>query len=105
MDHTTEKEEIHLRVNEEPRASSSASELGDISENTQVPSPSGTSQGRNSPPMTTDTREVHEVSEKGGVVKGLFRELVELVVVTLLLLIAIRWAIGEARYIPSASME
>ncbi len=40
-----------------------------------------------------------------GVVKGVVRELVELVVVTLLLLIVIRWAIGEARYIPSASMS
>jgi signal peptidase I len=38
-------------------------------------------------------------------VKGFFRELIELVVVTLLLLIAIRWAIAEARYIPSSSME
>lgn len=38
-------------------------------------------------------------------VKGFFRELVELVVVTLLLLIAIRWLIAEARYIPSSSME
>jgi signal peptidase I len=38
-------------------------------------------------------------------VKGFVRELVELVVVTLLLLIAIRWLIAEARYIPSSSME
>ncbi len=33
------------------------------------------------------------------------REIVELVVVTLLLLIFIRWALAEARYIPSSSME
>lgn len=33
------------------------------------------------------------------------REIVELVVVTLLLLIVIRWALAEARYIPSSSME
>ncbi len=33
------------------------------------------------------------------------KELVELVVVTLVLLIAIRWALAEARYIPSSSME
>ncbi len=36
---------------------------------------------------------------------GFIRELVELVVVTLVLLIAIRWAFAEARYIPSSSME
>src|SRR5262249_36525981 len=36
---------------------------------------------------------------------GFCRELVELVVVTLLLLIGIRWALAEARYIPSSSME
>lgn len=36
---------------------------------------------------------------------GLVRELVELVVVTLVLLIFIRWAFAEARYIPSSSME
>ncbi len=37
--------------------------------------------------------------------KGFVRETVELVVVTLLLLIVIRWALAEARYIPSGSME
>jgi signal peptidase I len=36
---------------------------------------------------------------------GFLKELVELVVVTLVLLIAIRWALAEARYIPSSSME
>lgn len=44
-------------------------------------------------------------SDKVSMVKGLFREGVELVVVTLILLIVIRLCIGEARYIPSASME
>jgi signal peptidase I len=38
-------------------------------------------------------------------VKGFLRETVELVVVTLVLLIVIRWAFAEARYIPSSSME
>lgn len=33
------------------------------------------------------------------------REVVELVVMVLVLLIAIRWAVAEARYIPSSSME
>jgi signal peptidase I len=37
--------------------------------------------------------------------KGFVREIVELVVVTLALLIFIRWAFAEARYIPSSSME
>lgn len=41
----------------------------------------------------------------GNPVLGFVRELVELVVVTLVLLIAIRWAFAEARYIPSSSME
>lgn len=36
---------------------------------------------------------------------GFVREVVELVVMVLVLLIAIRWAIAEARYIPSSSME
>ncbi|HEY9773276.1 MAG TPA: signal peptidase I [Planktothrix sp.] len=42
---------------------------------------------------------------KGGGVVGFLKEVVELVVVTLLLLIFIRWAFAEARYIPSSSME
>lgn len=42
--------------------------------------------------------------EKAGV-KGFIREFVELIVVTLILLIFIRWAFAEARYIPSSSME
>ncbi len=36
---------------------------------------------------------------------SLIKEVVELVVVTLVLLIVIRWALAEARYIPSSSME
>ncbi len=36
---------------------------------------------------------------------GLVKEIVELVVVTLVLLIVIRWALAEPRYIPSSSME
>ena len=36
---------------------------------------------------------------------GFVKEVVELIVVTLVLLIAIRWAFAEARYIPSSSME
>lgn len=55
---------------------------------------------------STATAEVEKEasSEKGSSVKSMIREVVELVVVTLILLIVIRWAIGEARYIPSASM-
>lgn len=44
-----------------------------------------------------------ESKESG--VKSFLRETVELVVVTLVLLIVIRWAFAEARYIPSSSME
>jgi len=47
----------------------------------------------------------HQGSRKPNPIIGLIRELVELVVVTLVLLIAIRWALAEARYIPSSSME
>jgi len=36
---------------------------------------------------------------------ALVKELVELVLVTLVLLIVIRWTLAEARYIPSSSME
>jgi signal peptidase I len=36
---------------------------------------------------------------------GLAKEIIELVVVTLVLLIVIRWALAEPRYIPSSSME
>jgi signal peptidase I len=46
-----------------------------------------------------------EKSGKSGGVTGFIREVVELVVVTLFLLIFIRWAFAEARYIPSSSME
>lgn len=42
---------------------------------------------------------------KPNAIIALVREFVELVVVTLILLVAIRWALAEARYIPSSSME
>ncbi len=41
----------------------------------------------------------------GNPVANLLKDGVELVVVTLALLIAIRWGLAEARYIPSSSME
>ena len=41
----------------------------------------------------------------GGGIFGLVKEVAELIVVTLILLIVIRWAFAEARYIPSSSME
>ena len=43
--------------------------------------------------------------KKSNPIIAFFKELVELVVVTLILLIVIRWALAEARYIPSSSME
>ncbi|HEY9790322.1 MAG TPA: signal peptidase I [Candidatus Obscuribacterales bacterium] len=46
-----------------------------------------------------------EKKEKDGGVLGFIKEVVELIVVTLVLLIAIRWTFAEARYIPSSSME
>lgn len=42
---------------------------------------------------------------KGNPIVLFIKELVELVGVTLILLIVIRWALAEARYIPSSSME
>lgn len=58
-------------------------------------------------PFKTGTTAVAatEGGDKVTMVKGLVREIVELVLVTLVLLIIIRLCIGEARYIPSASME
>src|ERR1700683_1764612 len=44
-------------------------------------------------------------SKKPSFIVTFIQELVELVVVTLLLLIVIRWSRAEARYIPSSSME
>jgi signal peptidase I len=44
-------------------------------------------------------------SDKPNPIVAFIRELVELLVVTLVLLIVIRWALAEARYIPSSSME
>ena len=44
-------------------------------------------------------------SGKGNPVVSFVKEIVELVVVTLVLLIVIRWAFAEARFIPSSSME
>ncbi len=43
--------------------------------------------------------------DKSNPVVSFVREIVELVVVTLVLLIVIRWVFAEARYIPSSSME
>lgn len=57
-------------------------------------------------PTKTSAKAEQDVdSSKVGFLKGFVREIVELIVVTLILLIAIRGLIGEARYIPSASME
>src|SRR5258708_5257790 len=46
-----------------------------------------------------------ERPDKQNPIIAFIRELVELVVVTLVLLIVIRWSLAEARYIPSSSME
>jgi signal peptidase I len=46
-----------------------------------------------------------EQNPKPGGFFGLMREVVELIVITLVLLIVIRQAFAEARYIPSSSME
>jgi signal peptidase I len=42
---------------------------------------------------------------KAGGLAGFIKEMAELVVVTLILLVVIRWALAEARFIPSSSME
>ena len=46
-----------------------------------------------------------EPQQKPNFLVSLAREIIELVVVTVILLIVIRWALAEARYIPSSSME
>lgn len=60
-------------------------------------------------PVDTDTTDgsadTKKKNSKPGTVQGFIREVVELIVVTLVLLIVIRWALAEARYIPSSSME
>jgi signal peptidase I len=59
--------------------------------------------------VTTSAPQQTENSSPNGDSKGFFsgflKEAVELVVVTLVLLILIRWGVAEARYIPSSSME
>ncbi|HEY9788188.1 MAG TPA: signal peptidase I [Candidatus Obscuribacterales bacterium] len=63
--------------------------------------------------METGSNELAKASDEGTAnakgngnpIVGFVKELVELVVVTLVLLIFIRWAFAEARYIPSSSME
>ncbi len=71
-------------------------------------SPVATAQREESKPKSKESKESKMQEEKPtklSIAKGIVREIVELVVVTLFLLIVIRWAVGEARYIPSASME
>lgn len=46
-----------------------------------------------------------EAQAKSNFFVSLTKEIIELVVVTLVLLIVIRWTFAEARYIPSSSME
>lgn len=55
--------------------------------------------------MTQQAPPQTEKSSPGGFITGFIKEALELIVVTLILLIGIRWGIAEARYIPSSSME
>jgi signal peptidase I len=55
--------------------------------------------------VTVATPPQTEKPTPSGFLSGFVREAVELLVVTLALLILIRWGIAEARYIPSSSME
>src|ERR1700737_3687241 len=59
------------------------------------------------PKSTDDTGGSSDLPKKSktNTIQGFIREIVELVVVTLVLLIVIRWSLAEARYIPSSSME
>lgn len=60
-------------------------------------------------PVTTSAPQQTENSSPDnspqGFMKGFVKEALELIIVTLILLIGIRWGIAEARYIPSSSME
>jgi len=49
-------------------------------------------------------RSPKEDKARSGII-GFIKEMVELIGVTLVLLVLIRWALAEARYIPSSSME
>lgn len=55
--------------------------------------------------LMTEAPQKTEKPTPGGFLGGFLREAIELIVVTLVLLIGIRWGIAEARYIPSSSME
>lgn len=61
------------------------------------------------PPANTSKAEVsndNNLEKNGsGSIVSVVKEIVELIVVTLILLIVIRFALAEARYIPSSSME
>jgi signal peptidase I len=57
------------------------------------------------PPDSNAPKVPSKSAKQTNPVLAFIREMVELVGVTLILLIAIRWAFAEARYIPSSSME
>jgi signal peptidase I len=70
-----------------------------------VPAPESTGSGPTEPEGNGKPPGDDEKKEKDTGVLGFIKEVVELIVVTLVLLIAIRWTFAEARYIPSSSME
>ena len=57
------------------------------------------------PVVNGDPTNQHIPARKAGGIVGFIKEMAELVVVTLILLVVIRWAFAEARFIPSSSME
>lgn len=97
---TREKEE---RVELKDSASESG-KIGDDS-NESEEQKKGSSLTSNTNSATAMTANKATDKSLNSTIKGFVRETVELIVVTLVLLIAIRWALAEARYIPSSSME
>lgn len=85
-----------------------------ITDNNQTPARNANSDPSTGSSTTAATvapeKEVSTPSKKGAVKKSgslvtFIKDFVELVVVTVVLLIVIRWGLAEARYIPSSSME
>jgi signal peptidase I len=72
---------------------------------TSTANQAGNSPGANKPMNFPGEPQDQKRLQKPNVIVSFIREIVELVVVTLVLLIVIRWSFAEARYIPSSSME
>lgn len=75
-------------------------------ENTGLLKEPGLTNGLEETAITVDSETTNKKNPKApGTIASFLREVIELIIITLILLIVIRWAFAEARYIPSSSME